>query len=555
MALAYGSFQELSNQLRFLLFEIGIGLPQKSIDYFINLAHRKTLKRLQHAAYSEKLTNSAITSHHVHDFVDQLQCQLKKTTPESQFYQWSALREDINESIANEALGLAYQYNRNTALKKELRTNRSLWQWLSTEISNQHAFLFLEQWGYHRQNYLPASFARKGYSRREVLQSSAEFQAKITAHWCALHKKEIQYRADLNVYTQLIKQEFSTEYLLWREKIRHQRLCPDDYYPVPIHPYQWRKELQKVFAPLTDAKLLLLYPNHQSLMVLPENYLLPSNKSQCLIKLADHGSLTSMPNAIDSRVLHKLNTVLESTSNFQNTLYLNLQLAELKLRNDALPDNFSVSLHKNPVCILKPEQRALPLTRLFMQSPISEKPLLAEIIESSDLGPLEFFAEYCDKLLSGPINLMLKHEIILNLQTEDVYVIFENNRSSGIIIRNISQLESYEDIHQAPGLPLHNLEQLNLSFIQSYFINNLNAWIQFLNDYYHIPPTRLWRITRQHVEKHIDHLSGELDAKIVSQQKFLILNSHWQTESRFQMSLHPMKNKRIMMKMTNYLAQ
>lgn len=53
MALAYGNFHELSHQLRFLLFEIGIGLPQNSVDYFITLAHKNTLKRLQHASIKE----------------------------------------------------------------------------------------------------------------------------------------------------------------------------------------------------------------------------------------------------------------------------------------------------------------------------------------------------------------------------------------------------------------------------------------------------------------------------------------------------------------------
>ncbi len=73
MALAYGNFHELSHQLRFLLFEIGIGLPQNSIDYFITLAHRELLNRLQQAALMEGLINAPIASHHVHDFINQLE--------------------------------------------------------------------------------------------------------------------------------------------------------------------------------------------------------------------------------------------------------------------------------------------------------------------------------------------------------------------------------------------------------------------------------------------------------------------------------------------------
>ena len=96
MALAYGNFHELSHQLRFLLFEIGIGLPQSSVDYFITLAHKNALMRLQHLARVEELIASPIASHHVHDFIDQLQIKLKYSDPASQFFQWNNFRDDCS---------------------------------------------------------------------------------------------------------------------------------------------------------------------------------------------------------------------------------------------------------------------------------------------------------------------------------------------------------------------------------------------------------------------------------------------------------------------------
>jgi len=104
MALAYGSFHELSHQLRFLLFEMGIALSQQHIDYYITLAHRTYLKKLQQAAIEEGFISAPLMSHHVHDFLEQLRSKLKETLPESRFFSWDKLYYQCNETIANTAL-------------------------------------------------------------------------------------------------------------------------------------------------------------------------------------------------------------------------------------------------------------------------------------------------------------------------------------------------------------------------------------------------------------------------------------------------------------------
>ena len=196
MALAYGNFHELSHQLRFLLFEIGIGLPQSSIDYFITLAHKNALQRLQHSALMEGLINSPIISHHVHDFIDQLQMKLKHSDPASQFYQWTSIRDELDESIANDALALAYKQRWDAQICNEASQYHSLWSWINSKQTARQTFLFLEQWGYQGHPSYPGFRAKMGFTRREVLQNSPEFQAKISLHWCALSKNQMSMNPD-----------------------------------------------------------------------------------------------------------------------------------------------------------------------------------------------------------------------------------------------------------------------------------------------------------------------------------------------------------------------
>ena len=130
----------------------------------------------------------------------------------------------------------------------------SFWAWLCAENSAEDALELLEQWGAGNFSYDPAFRAKIGFSRREVLQYSGEFNALTSLHWCALAKLRAQPSAS---YSELIAEQYPKDYQLWREKVGFKNRNPEDYYPVPVHPWQWRNHLQVRFVPLIDSRDLL----------------------------------------------------------------------------------------------------------------------------------------------------------------------------------------------------------------------------------------------------------------------------------------------------------
>ena len=380
MALAYGNFHELSHQLRFLLFEIGIGLPQSNIDYFITLAHKNALQRLQHSALREGLIHSPIASHHVHDFIDQLQMALKHSNPESQFYQWNSIRDELDESIANDALALAYKQRWDTQICNEASPYDSLWCWINNNQTARQAFLFLEQWGQQGHPTYPGFRAKMGFTRREVLQNSPEFQAKISLHWCALSKNQIRTKPDSIEFNTLIAREFPKEFKLWQEKLTFNHINPQEYVPVPVHPWQWRNKLQTTCSQLTDNKSIILLPHHQTAMPsMSFGTMMPIEHSNTLIKLAVNSptpdlSENDQPACAISRWI---NSLLTQSDHYQNTLFLANELAGLNVNSPAIPKychkELSVNLLQHPVNLIGSEQKIVPLTSLFANSPLSKK--------------------------------------------------------------------------------------------------------------------------------------------------------------------------------------
>jgi len=568
MALAYGNFHELSHQLRFLLFEIGIGLSQAGIDHFITFAHHNALKRLQHAALAEGLIHSPIASHHVHDFIDQLQVQLEKSLPQSQFFQWNTMRNELDESIANDAMASAYKYWWNNQLRKEATQYKSLWSWLKAQYDPHEGLLLLEQWGDPGHAYAPTFRAKIGFTRREVIQNSAEFQAKISIHWCALIKSMVTPGLGSNSFNQSIAAEFPQEHRLWEDKLRCLHLNPENYYPLPVHPWQWRNRLQSDFAQHVDDKTLVLLPHHQMVMpCLSKNSAMPIHSSTISLKFGMDipGYETDHYNSdITQSISLWLHTLLKKLPHDANKLLLMTELAHYKfspLKTSTCSESeLAVSLHDNSLKQCNSEHKIVPLRSLFTYSPVTNSHLLIEIINSSGLDPLLYFANYCQMILQTQLYLLLKHGIAFFTQQNECWIAFTNNQPHALIIKNLEQIKiSYHDEYDNQDKPQlvtgATPDQLRNTFIESTLQNNISFWVDALNVHWQRPVQQLWQTVHQTLQQLFKQLSAEIDPEFLSWERYQLFNNAWQHPCHFTEKLSACTNKPLYRKQTNPLGR
>ena len=476
---------------------MGIGLSQSSIDYFIILAHQNTLKRLEHAVLAEHLTSSPIISHHVHDFMEQLRAKLKQSEPASLFYQWNNLREELDESIANEALALAYKLRWNSHIRNEARSHESLWSWIKNEHTANEALSFLEQWGCQGHPHHPCFRAKIGFTRREVLQNSAEFQAKIRLHWCALRQNRITKPNNLIDFKASMALSFPNEFKRWQEQLTLNHLAPQEYIPIPVHPWQWRNKLQALYSDLTDEKSLFLLPHHQ--IVIPsmsKDVMMSENQSAPYIKLpldintpytsrCKNQTIDELDDDVLSQWVHFL---LERTNHYQQTLFLSPKLTGLNIYNSSItPHNqqqLSANLLQNPANSIKSDQKIVPLSSLFTRSPITDKPLLIEIIQASGLMPIAYFQRYCHKVLLGQLHLLVKHSIAFETQPQNTLIIFAGDMPQGLLIHDHEKIRaSYVDLFENKGEYTSSFNSISknraTSQLHHYFIQGIR--LVFIN--------------------------------------------------------------------------
>ena len=488
MALAYGSFHELSHQLRFLLFEMGIALPQQHVDYYITLVHRTYLKKLQDAAIQEGFIASPIITHHVHDFLEQLSLKLKETLPESRFFAWDKLYHQCNETIANTALAQAYKKCWDMRLSKELAGYPNLWQWIEQQTAEE-SLLFLDQWGCLNQRICPSLHEVSPYTRREVLQYSAEFQAQFSIHWAAVKKTKV-LSLDRN---KAVEKEFPQEYASWQQKISLHHVDVNHYQPIPVHPWLWRSQLQSEYVSMIDSKELILLPHHQKVRPsMAANMVMP-------LKNSAHLKLTAENNSIIEDVLRSL---LLHEQNYSNTLFLTPKSLTVKIESElSSKSTLGFSIIQSPNTLINNEQKIIPLTSLFAQSPLTQQSLIDGLIQASNLNPITYFTRYCHKLLSGPLHLFLKHGLSFSTEAEQMAVIFKNHLPQGLILRDVQHISMKHYIslkNKKVDIPesLTN-DKLRKEFIASMLQNNIYYWVEHLHREYQIERHSLWSQVKQ----------------------------------------------------------
>lgn len=572
MALAYRGFDELNHQLRFMLFEIGLGLSQTAMDRHINLAHRNTMQRLQQAAFAERLINRPIDSHHVHDFVDQLQQRLKSGARHL-FSRWERLQDELDESIANEAMALAWRERWQAQLAKQACRHARFWDWLQTEQSAAEQLLFLEQWGCTGHPTHPNFRAKMGFSRREVLQYSPEFQAQVSIHWCALRRSSAFVTAG---YRDHLFTRFPLEAQRWCDALMLQHLNPDDYEPIPVHPWQWRNQLQKSLCGLVERKGIVLIPHHQ--IVHPGmsfRTMIPADLTSSHIKLATAIHTTSATRTVSPSSVYNgpnltawLQAILREQDHYDGTLFLAGDVAGIHLTDSDYPvigqKQMAAIIRENPLQSLRSGQVLVPLAALFAASPLSGKPLLFDIINASQREPEWYFHRYCRIVFQAQLALMLQHGIALEAHQQNTLLVFEDNLPRALVLRDLGGIcFSQHDVWQSGQRPvLHpdatigsrRLADLGNTFVHGNLGSNIEYWINAMSRYYPLAERTLWGIAHQCLTDAFQTLRPRVDASAWSELRDHVLTRPWLRKCFLSMRLSPTGKQEERMPRANPLS-
>jgi siderophore synthetase component len=90
---------------------------------------------------------------------------------------------------------------------------------------------------------------RIGFGYQDYLAYAPEQKLPIQLAWIGVHKKRATFQAiDHLSYAELIHGELNEQITLFEEKFIEQKVDPENYYMMPIHPWQWDNYIIPFFA-------------------------------------------------------------------------------------------------------------------------------------------------------------------------------------------------------------------------------------------------------------------------------------------------------------------
>lgn len=549
--------ERIVKELQLILFEKGLNFSIQEIMFFLGAAQARCLKRLKYAAIHEGLISNSKPNTSVNEFLLMLESESIQTNPQSKNYQWKKIRLELAESMVNDALAQAYSSAWRIKLQHQSKHHASFWDWLSFNLTANEGMQLLEQWGASGHPHHPNFRAKMGFTRRDVLNYSPEFESKIRLHWCALHKNLAFSAEPFSHYHTLLAQDFHDEYASWQNGLLLENKNPSDYLPLPVHPWQWRNILIKSFGDLIDKKDLILIPHLQRVKPsMSFRTLMPSKGSH--LKLATSIHTTSALRTLSPASIYNgpqlsnwLEKILKEENHYKETIFLASDLAGVGLNHKSLQERKQLGciIRKNPSLFAKTNEHIIPLAALFVTSPITDKPLLIEIIEKSEHPPVYYFKEYLNCLLPSQIHLLLKHGIAFEAHQQNTLLILNRQKPKGIVIRDlgnvsICQLKIY-DSHLKPTFLKDSLilteclSELADKFIHSNIQSNIAYWIELFGHFYGLSKQILWRIVKEQMLIIFQSLSSSVDKDVISIQRKNLFSSHWNLKCLLRMRLTP----------------
>lgn len=565
---------KLSDQLSSLLFEMDFSVTPKQMKRFLLDSYKQCFYRLQRAAIAEGLIHSHINSQSIDSYLALL--QLHSKTTKNNFKNWHLLQEELNESIANQAMALAYQHQWHKKIKQKAKSYTSLWSWLIDQFEQQNMLGFLEQWGCMGHPSHPNFRAKIGFNRKEVAIYSPEFNTEVNVIWAAIHHSLAFTSASKSVFHWLFSNHFTKEYNLWRESLTIKKLKFDEYYPLPIHPWQWTHKLQALSKSFARDQFILNPVYQKTKPSMSFRTMMPLAKHSPHLKLAVGVHTTSSMRTVSpasvcnsSHLSQWLNELLAQNQFYKGRLFLARDLAGIHALHPSISNeekkHFGLIIRENPLQWIRLNQKIVPLAALFKRSPVSQRFLLSEIIEHSQSNPVSFFREYCQCVLKSQLHLLLCYGIALEAHQQNTLIIFQANHPSGVILRDLGGIKIcshpfYDKVdkptlHPDSTIICKELSELSNKFIHGNLLSNLAYVIDCLTVDYKLSKTMLWQSARQIVNDSLEVFRAETDPRIHHWHRKQLLFEPWQQKCLLSMRLHENQNQDLFSKIKNPLSK
>jgi len=305
-----------------------------------------------------------------------------------------------------------------------------------------------------------ANNGRIGYNSMDYKAYAPETGNPFRILWLAGHRDRTVYAGTKKLdYDTLIQQELGSDTLLkFNKTIREKGANPDDYYFIPVHPWQWFNKLANLFSPeIAKAKLICvgygsdLYQAQQSIRTLfnlsnPKKFYTKTSLS-----ILNMGFMRGLPVfylGTAPEMAEWLDQLLSKDEYLQevgfgmlgevaSVSYINPYFESFGKHN---PYNKMIASlwRESPVAKLKNDEQLMTMAA-FLHLDKDGKSLLSEIIKASPLSIDNWLSEYFKIYLSPLLHCFYQYDLVFMPHGENLILGLENHVPVRSFMKDITE--------------------------------------------------------------------------------------------------------------------
>ncbi|MEM9339298.1 MAG: IucA/IucC family siderophore biosynthesis protein [Bacteroidota bacterium] len=305
-----------------------------------------------------------------------------------------------------------------------------------------------------------ANSGRMGFDAEEYHQYAPEANQAFRLVWIAGHKSRTAFNCIHELsYEKLLEQELDTGSLTdFRNVLLSKKLDPEDYYFLPVHPWQWKNKISTLFVSDLANEFMVylgegapLYSAQQSIRTLfnlthPKKFYVKTALS--ILNMGFMRGLSPYYMGSTPGITEWINDLLGSDEVLKEAKFEILsEVATVGYRNllyeplgKKLPQNKMLSAlwRESPMPLISDNQQLMTMAGMLHVDQFDSSLLIA-LIKASGISTKEWIGSYLNCYLKPLIHCFYQYELVFMPHGENVILVLENQVPVKAIMKDITE--------------------------------------------------------------------------------------------------------------------
>jgi len=306
-----------------------------------------------------------------------------------------------------------------------------------------------------------ANNGRIGFDAADYRQYAPETATPFSLIWVAGHRSNAAFTAVSSLdYAQVILQELGEENLhSFNELLKGRQLNPEDYYFIPVHPWQWFNKLANIFsADIATQQLVCLgygtdkYQPQQSIRTFfnvthPEKFYVKTALS--VLNMGYVRGLSPKFMKTNPPINEWIYNLVEQDEYLQKKRFFILrEIASVSFAHRYYESSVDADSpykkmlaclwRESPVSRISKDQRLITMAAL-LHIDNDGKAYLPELIKASGLSIIDWLKAYFDSYLSPLLHCFYQWDMVFMPHGENLILVLENHVPRRAIMKDIGE--------------------------------------------------------------------------------------------------------------------